>query len=187
VHRDEPLVPDGIRVELARLLELAVLAVPTCLGVSLVVGEASPALTLSCLRPAAASHPVLSSVAVRLPRPLASTEGVVPAELRIYASVRDAFAAAVPSLLSLLDMRAGRITVDAHLELPDLNAEMTTLSRWLAAQAVVGRAIGVLLDRGLSPHDGHAELARLADLAGTSVFTAACAVVASTTGEVDPL
>jgi hypothetical protein len=173
-------------VELARLLELAVLAVPTCVGVSLVVGAASPALTLSCLQPATAGLPVLSSLAVRLPRPPASTAGVASAELRIYASAKDAFTAAVPSLLSLLDMSAGRITVDAHLELPDLTAEMTTRSHWLAGQAVVGRAIGVLLDRGLSPHDGHAELARLAALAGTSVFAAAAAVVASTTREVDP-
>jgi hypothetical protein len=83
-------------------------------------------------------------------------------------------------------MTARQIVVDAHLELPDLVEERAALERWRDAQTVIGRAIGILLDRGLVPDEGHLELARLADVGGTSTLDAARALIASATNGPHP-
>lgn len=166
-------------VELGRLLELAVLVIPTCIGVSLVIRGRAPAVTLSALRPGSSAEPVLASLSVRLPRPLTGPASGGGAELRIYAGASHAFADAAPSLLALLDMTARQITVDEHLEAPDLAQERAALLQWLDDQAVMDRAIGVLLGRGLLPEEGLLELARLAAVGGTSTLAAAHALLGS--------
>ena len=56
--------------ELGHLLVLAVAAVPSCIGVSLVfAGGLTPALTVSALPVGAPTVPVLASLGLRLPRP----------------------------------------------------------------------------------------------------------------------
>jgi hypothetical protein len=199
VHRDEPQddaerrvsaaaagSPAELGIELDRLLELAVQAVPTCLGASLVMHARTPAVVLSALRAGWERVPVLASLAVRLPRPLGSPATDAGAELRIYAGAPHAFAHTAPWLLALLDMTARHVTVDGHLELPDLDEELAARERWLTDQSVIERAIGVLLDRGLLLPEGRLELARLAAVGGTDVLAAALAVLASTPRDADP-
>jgi hypothetical protein len=197
VHRDDPdhdaelraLTDSGgpgeLAVELQRVLELAVRAIPTCIGVSLVLLGAVPAVTLSVLRPGWTDQPVLASMSVRIPRPVAQPESDDRAELLVFAAARHAFRDAAPSLLALLDMTSRQLTLDAHLQLPDLAAERARLLRWLDEQGVIDRAVGILLGRGLLPSEGRLELARLAAVGGTSVFAAARALIASTTYGLD--
>jgi hypothetical protein len=181
VRGDEPADDVDRIIQLERLLELAVLAVPTCIGVSLILRGRAPAVTHSALRTGWHAEPVRSSLSVRLPRPLTASDADGGAELRVYAGGRHAFADAVPSLLALLDIASRQIVVDAHLKLPDLVDERATLDRWRDEQAVVDRAVGILLDRGLVPDEGHLELVRLADVSGTSTLEAARALIASAT------
>ncbi|MBK5306076.1 MAG: ANTAR domain-containing protein [Frankiaceae bacterium] len=171
--------PGDVVVELARLLELALLAIPTCIGVSLVIRGLAPPVTLSALRPRWHIKPVLASLSVRLPRPPTAPASEGGAELRIYAGAAHAFADTAPSLLALLDMTARQVTVDAHLEAPDLAEERAAIAGWLDDQTVIDRAIGMLLDRGLLPDEARLELARLADLDGTSTLEVARALIAS--------
>jgi hypothetical protein len=192
VHRDEPAddvergVPaadaaghSDLVVELARLLELAVLAIPTCIGASLIVRSRAPGVSLSALRPGWHGVPVLASLAVRLPRPPTAPSPHGGAELRIYAGAPHAFAETAPSLLALMDMTARQVTVDGHLELPDLIEEQAARERWREDRAVIDRAIGILLDRGLLLDEGRLELARLAAVGGTSALEAAQALIES--------
>lgn len=186
MHGDEPADEVDRIIQLERLLELAVQAVPTCIGVSLILRGRAPAVTYSALRAGWDAEPVRSSLSVGLPRPLTASDADGRAELRVYAGAPRAFADTAPALLALLDMTARQVVVDAHLELPDLVDERAALERWRDEQTVVGRAIGILLDRGLVPGEGHLELVRLADLAGTSTVEAARALIASATNGPDP-
>ena len=199
MHRDEP-VDDAERrvsaaaaaghaevvVELGRLLELAVLAVPTCLGASLIIHGRGESVAFSELRAGWNGVPVLASLAVRLPRPPANPVRDGGAELRIYAGAPHAFAHTAPWLLALMDMTARQMTLDAHLELPDLGQERAARNRWLTEQTVVDRALGVLLDRGLLPGAGRLELDRLAALGGTTALEAAHLLLAPATTDPDP-
>lgn len=196
MHRDEPddhaervsaaaAGHGDLFVELGRLLELAILAIPTCVGVSLILRGRAPAVTVSALRPGWHSKLVQASMAVHLPRPHAVPASDGGAELRIFAGEPDAFADTAPSLLALLDMSARHITVDAHLEAPDLDEEQAIRERWLDDQTVMNRALGILLDRGLLPDEGRLELARLAAVGETSLLEAARALTESMTNGLD--
>lgn len=200
MHREEPFddadqIPavDGgndhvrdLAVELGRLLDLAVAVVPTTIGVSLNLHGPASGLTVTALRPGQQDQRVLSSLCVRLPRPLSRPVHDGGVELVIYAGTAHAFSEAVPSLLVLLDVSSGNVTLDAHLEVPSLAAERAGLARWLDEQSIMDRAIGILLERGLLPDEGRVELARRAAAAGTSPVQVALSLIASTTAGRDP-
>jgi hypothetical protein len=195
VHRDEPAEDaerlidaaaaggSDVLVELDRLLEIAVRAVPTCIGASLVIHGRGPEVAVSTLRAGWLDSPVLASLSVRLPRAPTAPGG---GELRIFAAAAHAFAQSAPWLLVLLDMTSQNITLDAHLERPDLARERAARDVWLGDQSVLNRAIGILLDRGLLPEEGRLELARLAALGTTTVLEAARALIESATTRPNP-
>lgn len=169
-----------LTAELGHLLELAVSAIPTTVGVSLVLllGSAGE-MTVSALRPGWHGS-VLASLAVRLPRPRTWPAPGDRAELIIYAGTARAFNDSLPSLLALLDASSSNVTLDGHLQTPDLVAERAALARWLDEQSLLARAIGILLGQGVHPTDGRLELARRAAAAGTSTVEAARALIADT-------
>jgi hypothetical protein len=193
VHRHDPAdahlralaaavgAPVDVHAEVGYLLRLAVAAVPSCIGLSLVLHGPGPELTVSAMGSALHPQPVLASLAVRLPRPQPAS---ADAELVLYAGAPRAFHAVVPSLLALLDRSHRRVSVDGHLAGPDLVAERAAAVR-RTEQSEVNQAIGVLLGRGLLPAVGHDELRRLAAVHGTSVLLAARAVLAGAGGETE--
>ena len=192
MHRDDPTPaepraftaasgdPSQLIVELGRLLELAVLAIPTCIGISLLIGGAAPMVTLSALRLKSRDAPVLASMSVRLPRPPTAPASDDGAELVVYAAAPHAFRDTAPSVLTLLDMTSHQVTLDAHLTVPDLAEERAAHARWLDDHALIDREVGILLDRGLLPEHGRGELARRAAAVGLSQRAAALLVIAST-------
>lgn len=196
MHRDEA-ANDGLgaitgtgpgRAELARelqrLLELAVQAVPSCLGVSVTLQGDGPALTISARRPGWHDRPVLASLLVRLPRrPATCTAG--GADLVVYASAAHAFRETAPSVLALLDMTGRQVTLDRHLIAPDVIAERAALALWLDEKTSIDRAMGMLLARGLLPTDGRRELERRASVAGISIGAAARLLLAENTAPAD--
>ena len=164
--------------ELASLLALAVRAVPACLGVSLVLRAGlppltAPPLTVTALIPGAGTGRARSSLAIELPRSVAHDHGAQGAAVVIYASEPLVLLAVVPSLLALLDLGHHRVTLDAHLVLPDLAAEQAALVQQLADHAVLGRAVGFLLERGMLPEAAAAEIRRLAGVRRLSPVAAA--------------
>ena len=164
--------------QLSTLLSLAVRAVPACLGVSLVLRGGLqpltvPAMTLTALIAGAGPGPAQASLAIELPRSVADDHGVQGAAVVMYASERLVFRTVVPSLLALLDLGHHRVTLDAHLVLPDLVAERAALVQQLADRAVLGRAFGFLLERGMLRDEAAAELRRLAALRRVSPVAAA--------------
>jgi hypothetical protein len=169
--------PD-LPAQLANLLALAVQAVPACLGVSLVLrGGLQPlsaqGMTVSALTVDAGSAPALASLAIELPRSVAADHGAQGAALVLYASEPLVFLAVVPSLLALLDLGHHRVTLDAHLVLPDMVAERAALVQQLADRSVLDRAVGFLLDRGMPPDEAIAELRRRAAARRVSPVAAA--------------
>jgi hypothetical protein len=193
VHRHDPAdshlralaaavgAPIDVYAEAGHLFRLAVAAVPSCIGVSLVLHAPGPALTVSAMGPGPHPQPVLASLAVRLPRPQPAS---AVAELVLYAATPRAFHAVVPSLLVLLDRSHRWVSVDGHLAGPDLVAERAEAARRVA-QSDVDRAVGVLLDRGMLPAEGYDELRRLASVHQISVLLAARAVLAEAGGSAD--
>lgn len=166
--------------ELEHLLELAVRAVPACVAVTVLLPGAAAALALTALLPGAGDASVRASLAIELPRSASQAAPARPT-LVLYARVARAFDGIVPSLLALLDLSHRDLTVDAHLELPDTIAQSDAWTRQLEDEEAVSRAIGVLLDRGMLPADGHRELRRLAARDAVSTVAAARALVAGVT------
>ena len=142
---------------------------------------AAPPITLSALRAGWHDEPLRASMCMRIPRQLTRPGSEDGAELVLFATAPNAFRDAAPSVLALLDLRSRLLTLDAHLQTPDLDEERAGLVRLLDEEGVLDRAVGILLDRGLLPEDGRLELVRLAALAGTSVSAAARALIASAT------
>ena len=169
--------PD-LPAQLASLLALAVRAVPACVGVSLVLRAGlppltAPPMTVSALTEGAGTGRALASLAIELPRSVADDHGAQGAAVVIYASQPLVFLAVVPALLALLDLGHHRVTLDAHLVLPDLATEQASLVQQLADHAVLGRAVGFLLDRGMLPDAAAAEIRRLAGVHRSSPVAAA--------------
>lgn len=154
--------PPDLTVQLQLLLELITTAVPTCIGISLVVCGPDPALTVTASRPGWQDEPVLASLSLRLPRAPIWPPSDGGAELVIYAGTAHAFRDTAPTLLSLFDLRFLESTSDAHLKAPDLTGGQAALERWLDDQTGIDRALGNLLGRGITLEDGRLELARLA-------------------------
>jgi hypothetical protein len=164
--------------QLATLLSLAVRAVPACLGVSLVLRGGLPPLTVppmtvTAMADGAGTGPARASLAIELPRSVAEDHGAQGAAFVLYASEPLVFLAVVPSLLALLDLGHHRVTLDAHLVLPDPAAERVVLVQQLADRAVLARAMGFLLDRGMLADEAAGEIRRLAALRRLSPVAAA--------------
>lgn len=158
---------DGDPGELARdldeLLARAVRAVPSCLGVSLALNWAGLPLAVTRLTMASALHPVRGSLELRLPTKQENRRsGLSGAVLHLYGSVAGAFDRTAAGLRELLDLDPRRVTVDQHLRLPDPETAEQLQARQLDDLSAVERAVGVLLDSGLLPEQGRAELVRRA-------------------------
>lgn len=154
--------PDGGDLLAARLTEIGrgiAVAVPSCLTVSIVLPDLGTELVARVATRGAAG-PVGASLAVSLPlRPGGS--------LVIRATDPGAFVLLCYELGDALGLGTGSMELDRHLTLPPVGTN-ESLSASVLDERTVQRAIGVLLDRGLSPQAARDDLRRRAEAAGSS-------------------
>ncbi len=160
---------------LRQLLEHACVAVPSCLGISLTIVRELLPVSLVAIVPAVADRRVLSSLAVRLP--VHGSEPGASRALTLYAYAAGAFVSLAPDLKRLLDLDPSRVMVDGHLDLPIADLAGDGLTGQLDDLAVMDKALGVLLDRGLQGSAGRGELERLAAQHGVDVAAAALLIL----------
>ena len=162
---------DDPATDLADLVSLLhdafVVAVPSALGLAFTI-RASPAeVTVSTLDGAA------TAVATSLQVPLGSWTDLEPGSAVIfYAATTGALVDLGADLGWLLNLRAD-VVLDGHLR-PTHPHEVTS---GLAEMSVIQQALGVLIDRGMTPQAGRDELEHLARESGTTVHAVAAQVI----------
>ncbi|MDQ6648631.1 MAG: hypothetical protein M3Z02_00690 [Actinomycetota bacterium] len=169
---------DALSSDLDELLALVQRSVPSCVAVSVTMGGADARLTFTAVAQPADLRAVRASLYLRLPGGRAGVSEAARPVLLVHASSARAFDQMTVDLLALLDIDPSRATVDGHLG-PPAAADTDTTGNRLDDVSAVNRALGVLLDRGLLPSDGQAELARLARAGDSSVPAAACRLLAA--------
>ena len=144
-----------------------VVAVPSAVGLAFTI-RASPAeVTVSTLDGAA------TAVATSLQVPLGSWTDLEPGSAVIfYAATTGALVDLGADLGWLLNLRAD-VVLDGHLR-PTHPHEVTS---GLAEMSVIQQALGVLIDRGMTPQAGRDELEHLARESGTTVHAVAAQVI----------
>lgn len=165
------------------LLVHATQAVPSCLGASIALSRHSLPVILTVRATADPDRlqPVLSSLAIRLPRfnaPAVDDDGG-SRSLTLYASAAHAFTSLTSDLLALLDLDPRQAIFDGHLELPEQDTTGDALRGQLADLSHTDLALGVLLDRGVLPAAGRRELERLASENRTTIGAAARRILAA--------
>ena len=165
--------------DLDEILALVLPAVPSCIAVSINLDCAGGPVTFTAVAEPAELRPVRASLFLRLPRRRTRDSEADGPVLLFHASEARAFDRMTVDLVALLDMDASRATVDGHLVPPAGSGNGGGVSFQLDDLSAVNRALGVLLDRGLAPRDGHAELRRLARAGGISVAAAAGRLLAA--------
>jgi hypothetical protein len=174
----DPDRAEGLAAALSGLCVDVEVAVPSWMSVSIVLASLSDAdVEVAIVAPGGQDGArVFSSLAVPL------SELDPGDQLIIRARAAGAF-------LLLADDLAGRlggarpIVVDRHL---DSSASGETAAAMFAGLSVVDQAIGVLLDRGLSPPQARQDLQRRAQASGVSVAAAARSLLATVSGPRDP-
>lgn len=140
-------------------------AVPSCLEVSILLGRAAEAITVSSLVRDTEPGAVLASLAV----PLSAAErGDV---LILRAGEPGAFLLLADDLAGLLGRGSPPVEVDRHLSWPSTAAGQSLLVA-VADRTAVNQSLGVLLDQGWPPEAAHRELQRRADSADIPIGTA---------------
>lgn len=168
---DDPDRGDRLAAELDRLGRGVVLAVPSCVTVSIALARPGGDIGIS-IHIAAAPATVLASLAVPLS---AAAPGDV---LVLRASAAGAFLLLADDLDGLLGAGHPPLEVDRHL----IGTSLSTTESFAASLAdlsVVEQAVGVLVERGLEPEAARRQLRRRAGEAGTTVGTAGRALLTS--------
>jgi hypothetical protein len=156
---------DALATSLSTLCIDVGVAVPSWMSVSIVLSSPGDAdVEVAIMAPGEQDGAqVLSSLAV----PLSELD---PWDhLIVRARAAGAFLLLAPDLASLLG-RALPIVVDRHL---DQHLSGTAAAEAFAGRSAVEQAIGVLLDRGLSPPEARQDLQRRARISGSSVAAVA--------------
>lgn len=162
---------------LNQLLALARRAVPSCAAVSLILDADSIPITVTASTGEGTPLPIRSSLAMRIPRRDTTAHDAPSPRLVLYSTDPGVFDGIARDLTTLLDMHLGQAELDAHLTLPDADAQGEELGARLEDRRSVDMALGILLDRGLLPFEGRAELQRLARQHGITRVEAAQRVV----------
>ena len=157
---------------LDRLGRDVALAVPTCLAVTITFAGPGDAISVSTTTGGAEPAAVLASLAVPL------SAGALGDLLILRAREAGAFLLLADDLGGLLGPGQPPIELDKHLSWPE-EPSNESLAASVAGLRVVDQAVGVLVDRGLSPEAAHRELWRRAGEAGTTVAAVGREIVAS--------
>jgi hypothetical protein len=147
---------------LHRLAQAVMLAVPSCLSVTITLVRLGGDISVSTVTGAATPAPALASLAVPL------SAGALGDLLILRAREAGAFLLLADDLGGLLGPGQPPIELDKHLSWPE-EPSNESLAASVAGLRVVDQAIGVLVDRGLPPEAAHRELWRRAGEAGTTV------------------
>lgn len=161
---------------LEELLALAVVAVPSCLAISLTMHDHGQRVTVAAHTEAKTTRlPVASSLAIELPDQQASTSATARrVVLTLYASARGALHQTATELLALLELDPRRADLDTALQLPTRHDAASDLAATLDDESAINQALGVLLDRhGLLAAQGRDELTRLATADNVDIPSAA--------------
>jgi hypothetical protein len=158
---------------LYRLAAVVAAAVPSYLGLRVVVTRHDPVFTLTLLHD---DRVTLGDVgtSITLALPCAGDRDVPAVTFILYASSPGAFVDLAADLASLTGDPPQNFPLDAHLEVPaepDVGAE-------LSAASVINQAIGVLIGRGSTPQQAHAELTTQAAVTRTDRLTVAHLILA---------
>ena len=147
---------------LHRLAQAVMLAVPSCLSVTITLVRLGGDISVSTVTGAATPAPALASLAVPL--------SAVPAGdlLVLRAGAAGAFLLLADDLSGLLGPGRPPVELDKHLDRPPAPSS-EEFAASLADLSVVDQALGVLVDRGLPPDAARRELWRRAGVAGTTV------------------
>jgi len=167
---------------LEQLLALAQQAVPSCVAVTLLLDSESIPMTITAST-SSSGPPVCSSLAIRIPSQDTAGRDAASPRLILYASEPGVFDPVARDLVALLDMHVRHAEIDAHLSIPDAEGDASELGARLDDRRAVDLALGILLDRGLLPLDGRAELQRLGQEHGTNHIDAARRLVSRARSE----
>ena len=136
------------------LLHAAARAAPSILAVSLTHTRLGMPVTVTALAPAALLDRARCSLTVPVPWP-----GSTDAQLVVFAASAGALSGLADSLRAALGPFV--LLSEGELALPALSA-VDLLAGQLPDLSAVDRAVGVLLDRGMLPHEGRRHLQRQA-------------------------
>jgi hypothetical protein len=171
-----------IGARLRRLAADAKLAVPSYLGLTVLVGSPTSAMTLTAMEEFAHPDDVVSSVLIPLADDALDCPGFQLVVI-LYAGAPGAFVDLGADLSWLTGRRLTDFALDQHLNLssePDAAGGVHVAS-------VVNQAIGVLIGRGYTPEQAELEIDAQAAAAGHSRSDAANIVLqAPPRGDVDP-
>lgn len=132
----------------------AAAAVPSYLGLSVVVSHSDPQFTVTVLTEGAVAGDVRSSLRVALLPGVGEGQGPAPVALVLYAGVPGSFVDLAADLVWLTGRSSIDVTLDEHLTLagvPDTAAQ-------LRAAMEIDQAIGVLIGRGYTLRQAHRQL-----------------------------
>ena len=175
---DEP-APDVLH-GLHRLGVDAQAAVPTYLGLSVIVDGSDPPFTFSTLEDGAADN-VRTSLRLTLPAGVGEGRAGPLVALIFYARTPGTFVDLAADLAWLTGRPPSDFALDQHLSAPAGSDAGTSLR----AASVINQAIGVLIGRGYTPRQARSKLDTQADGAGTYRYTTAQFILDTLTAE-DP-
>jgi hypothetical protein len=167
---DEPAA--DVLHSLHRLGVDAQAAVPTYLGLSVIVDGSDPPFTFSTLVGGAADN-VRTSLRLRLPAGVGEGRAGPLVALIFYARTPGTFVDLAADLAWLTGRPPSDFALDQHLSAPAGSDAGTSLR----AASVINQAIGVLICRGYTPRQAHSKLATQADGAGTDRYTTAQSIL----------
>ncbi len=138
---------------LHRLTLDAAAAVPSYLGLSVVVCHSNPPFTFTALADGALAREIRTSLHVLLPG-IGERHDPAPVALILYAGAPGAFVDLAADLAWLTARPLTDFILDEHLTVP---ARADTAAQ-LHAASDINQAIGVLIGRGYTPHHAHRQL-----------------------------
>jgi hypothetical protein len=170
---DDPGV--DLRESLADVVRDARLAVRSYVGLSVTVLVNGSPITLTAFEDHVDSDDIATSAFI--PISGSAVAGSPPTEpgIVIYASKAGALVDFATDLAYALDLPLAACILDAHLDPARPEPGATDLDLAM----IIGRATGVLIERGYTPETARAELHRLADLDGGHLHHGAQAVLDS--------
>jgi len=152
-------------------------AVPSYLGLSVIVEGSDPAFAFTTLEQRA-SNDVRTSLWLALPG-VGAGRASPSVAIILYAGTPGTFVDLTADLAWLTGCPLSDFVLDQHLSVP---AELDT-GTYLRTASVINQAVGVLIGRGFTPRQAHRELDSQAEGAGTDRYGAAQFVLDTLTAE----
>jgi hypothetical protein len=157
---------------LRQLSVAAATAVPSYLGLSVVVTHSDPAFTITLLEDGGAGGDIGASI--RLTWSNVADGDVAVVAFILYARAPGAFVDLAADVAWLTGGTPTELVLDAHLGIP---AEPDTAAH-IEAASLINQAIGVLIGRGFTPEQAHLEVDALTARSGVGRVTAAHLILA---------